>query len=271
VEPDSVLFPNRTSQNISALLQQSTEFVNTGVPAYMTWQQLILLQREGMRYDPDLLVLGFVLNDVSEQIDYAFWQNDKMRSNATLSWIDRWAQRSALVWIAQVIGRRVRIGDIDLEAKQVSDVKRLIEEANHPDVQQAWQDTFAALDEMVAFCATNDLPLVLVVFPFKFQLEDPNRFDLPHEQLAAYAQQQDLPYLDLLPPLAQHVRARNLSPDALFLDIDHLTVRGHEVVAQLLAQFLAEQGLLASTANPPSNEQARRPESASPVEQILDP
>jgi hypothetical protein len=70
VEPDSVLFPNRTSQNISALLQQSTEFVNTGVPAYMTWQQLILLQREGMRYDPDLLVLGFVLNDVSEQIDY---------------------------------------------------------------------------------------------------------------------------------------------------------------------------------------------------------
>lgn len=262
VEQDSVLFPYRTSRHLSAMLGRPVETLNFGVPAYMTWQELLLLKRDGLRYEPDLLVLGIVLNDVAEKLDYGFWQEDKLRSLAAASWIARWSQRSALVWGAQVIGRRLRIGHIDISAKQVNDVKRLIYEGDTPEVRQAWQDTFATLDELAAFCEAHDLPLLILTFPFTFQLHNPDDLNLPQQQILAYAQQRNLPHLDLLPPLAEKARQSNLTPDSLFLDIDHLSVLGHEVVAQLLAEVIAADNLLAA----PEHKQARHPAGTSPVE-----
>ena len=263
VAEDSALFPYRTGRNLSTKLDRPVETINFGVPAYMTWQELLLLKREGLRYEPDLVVLGFVLNDVAEKLDYSFWQEDKLRSLAAASWIARWSRRSALVWAAQVIGRRLRIGHIDLSAKQVEDVKRLIHDANKPVVHQAWQDTFSALDDMIAFCQAHDLPLLIVAFPFRFQLDDPDGLALPQRQLEGYAHQRGLPYLDLLPPLAEVARQDPLSPDSLFLDIDHLSVLGHDVVTQLLASFISEHHLLTTS---PENKQARPPAGTSPVE-----
>ncbi|HMB90258.1 MAG TPA: SGNH/GDSL hydrolase family protein, partial [Rhodothermales bacterium] len=187
VAEDSVLFPYRTGLYLSPMLDHPVETLNFGVPAYMTWQELLLLKRDGLRYEPDLVVLGFVLNDVAEKLDYSFWQEDKLRSLAAASWIARWSRRSALVWAAQVIGRRLRIGHIDLSAKQVDDVKRLIHEANASEIRQAWQDTFSTLDELEAFCEAHDLPVLLVAFPFTFQLKNPDDLNLPQQQLAMYA------------------------------------------------------------------------------------
>lgn len=40
------------------------EVINLGVPGYSTDQQLLTLERDGLRYEPDLVLLCFVLNDV---------------------------------------------------------------------------------------------------------------------------------------------------------------------------------------------------------------
>ena len=45
-------------------LGPDVEVINLGVPGYSTDQHLWTLERDGLRYDPDLVLLCFVLNDV---------------------------------------------------------------------------------------------------------------------------------------------------------------------------------------------------------------
>ena len=45
-------------------LGPEVEVINLGVPGYSTDQEIWTLEREGRRYDPDLVLLAFILNDV---------------------------------------------------------------------------------------------------------------------------------------------------------------------------------------------------------------
>jgi lysophospholipase L1-like esterase len=49
---------------VEAELGPEVEVVNLGVPGYSNDQELWMLQREGRRYEPDLVLLAFILNDV---------------------------------------------------------------------------------------------------------------------------------------------------------------------------------------------------------------
>ena len=44
------------------------ETINTGFPRMNTWWQLSSLRQRGLAYDPDLVLLFFVLNDVEEKL-----------------------------------------------------------------------------------------------------------------------------------------------------------------------------------------------------------
>ncbi len=45
----------------------NTETVNAGVGGYSPWQEYIYLKSEGFKYSPDAIIIGFVLNDVTEK------------------------------------------------------------------------------------------------------------------------------------------------------------------------------------------------------------
>jgi hypothetical protein len=79
-----------------------------------------------------------------------------------------------------------------------------------------WERTFAALDGAVETCRTAKVPLALVVVPGELQLNQGLRMtlvrrcgmtaeqvdvDLPQRRLAGYAQEREVPLLDLLPHL----------------------------------------------------------------------
>ncbi len=42
----------------------NTEVINLGVTAYQLWQEIIYLKREGIKYHPDIVIVGFSLNDI---------------------------------------------------------------------------------------------------------------------------------------------------------------------------------------------------------------
>jgi hypothetical protein len=47
-------------------LLQGVEVINLGVGAFGTQQEMDYLKMKGMQYDPDIVILGFCLNDISE-------------------------------------------------------------------------------------------------------------------------------------------------------------------------------------------------------------
>lgn len=83
-------------------------------------------------------------------------------------------------------------------------------------MRERWQRTFAALDEAVETCRAAEVPLALVVVPGELQLNQglrttllrrcgmtPEQVDveLPQRRLAGFAQQREVPLVDLLPHL----------------------------------------------------------------------
>lgn len=227
----------------------AVDTVNLAVEGYSQWQQAIVLADEGDRYQPDLVVLGFVLNDVTEMFYLSrFGGSDEgfqLRHSYT-SRLDRWLSKSALVYQVQNVAREVKAkrklgDDLRLGAirQQALDVETLIRQPDQANVKTAWDIALADLQGIVDHCASRNVPVLVVVFPFTMQLADPEGTSAPQRVLANYAHARGIDSIDLLPPLAQHLRATGAKPEDLFIDHDHLTVEGHRVVAALLADRIA--------------------------------
>lgn len=227
----------------------ATETVNLAVEGYSQWQQVILMTQEGFRYDPDLVVIGFVLNDVTEMFHLVrFGGSDEgfqLRHSYT-STFDRLASKSALCYELQNLIREVkakrrlgsdlRLGAIQQEALEV---ETLMERPDQPNVKTAWDYALGDLQKIVDACAAHRIPVLVVVFPFTVQLSDPDRLSAPQRVIAEYTHARNIAMFDLLPPLVEYTHAHNAEPAKLFVDHDHPSVEGHRVVAGLIVDAIA--------------------------------
>jgi lysophospholipase L1-like esterase len=226
-----------------------TESINAGVGGYSPWQEDLWLRRNGVRYDPDVVVVGFVLNDVTEKFHLVKYGGDRegrqLRDSYT-TWVDYLVGHSALAYqvrnltlefkAKRRLGSDVRLGAIQ---QQALDVQTLISHPDGENVRLAWEVTLENLDRIRGFCAENEMQLIVVAFPFAMQLEDPQGAGAPQRRLTGWASEAGVKMVDLLPVLAGEMEARGGSPDAFFLDHDHLTEEGHRVVAEVLADEIA--------------------------------
>jgi lysophospholipase L1-like esterase len=226
-----------------------TETVNLAVEGYSQWQQLLVLEQEGFRYQPDLVVVGFVLNDVTEMFHLVrFGGSDEgfQLRHSYASTFDRLVAKSALLYeirnlVLEVKARRRLGDDVRLGAirQEMLEVETLIQRPDQPNVKAAWDYALADLQRIVDGCASRNIPVLVAVFPYTVQLSDPERLSAPQRVIGAYAAARNIPLVDLLPPLGALVRAGRATPDRLFLDHDHLSVEGHRVAAELLVDAIA--------------------------------
>ena len=232
-------------------LGRPVEVVNAGVGGYSPWQQAHFFEREGIRYAPDLVVVGFVLNDVTEKLalvryggEARGWQLER----TARSGLDRWLSGSAFAaWLRDTLSR-IRFGqDVAAGASRVeaADVRRLARDPEAPAWRRAWRITTENLDRIFAFAASHEIESALVIFPYAFQLDAPDRTGGPQRRLVAYARDRDVPVLDLLPLLDAR---RGGTPD--FIDESHLSPEGHRVVAAALVELVMRRRLLSLRRDP---------------------
>ncbi len=234
---------------VEARASRSVETINLAVEGYSQWQQAIVLADEGDRYRPDLVVVGFVLNDVTEMFHLARFggadEGFQLRHSYTSRW-DRLLSKSALVYEIQNMVREVKAkrtlgDDLRLGAirQQALDVETLMHQPEQANVKTAWDIALADLQGIVDHCESRGVSVLVVVFPFTVQLSDPAGLSTPQRVLTSYAQARGIETFDLLPPLVAHILATGAAPEDLFLDHDHLSIEGHRVVAALLADRIA--------------------------------
>jgi lysophospholipase L1-like esterase len=238
---------------VETLLEQQhndpIETINAGVGGYSPWQEYRYFAQEGIKYDPDLVVVSFVLNDVTEKFELiqygGYWEGFQI-THTRFSAFDDWASHSSLLYFLKQLGiylhsrQEVRQKAI---VQQTLEVEMLARQPDHPDVQAAWAITLDNLEDIVVLAQDQDIPVILVSFPFAFQFEDVEGLSAPQQRLAQFAHDHDLPVLNLLPLLNEQLAAEGLSPEAYFLDEDHLTAWGGEVVAEMIVEFLQREGL----------------------------
>ena len=247
-------YPYFVGVDLERRLGRPVETVNSGVGGWSPWQQYAYLRRDGLRYQPDLIVVGFVLNDVTEKLSLIpFGGEDSgwQLARTTRSWLDGWLSRSALVSTAREGFAVFRFGsDVFLGAQryEADEIRWLAAHPRDESLRSAWAITFENLGRIFGAAAERQIPAALVVFPFAFQLADPVATAGPQALVRDFAEARGIPLLDLLPTLAAEAGAGGDPADrssggGLFLDASHLSPQGGRVAAAAIAEFLLARGL----------------------------
>ena len=273
-----VTYPETFSARLEARLAATDDkyathnMINTGVHGYSTYQELVVLERS-LRFEPDFIVVGFCMNDVTEPFvadaDYGGvgldYHGVTQTQSALVGWLvndtgfgrltQRWAQRGKQL-------EREKRHEI-FSVVEMSRVAR-----DDPKYGEAWDVVLEYMGRIYDAAEREKLPVVLAVFPFVHQLHDESARG-PNRILAEHAAKYGVEVVDLTEPFKHAIYDGTDSLDEMmaagasseeiveahkdrileyFFDADHFTAKGNEIVAEHLHQWLVEKQMV----SPPS-------------------
>jgi len=248
---DSVVFGHGLAENstISNQLQKQlkdrqpeyqSEVLNAGVPGYSTFQSDLYYRLHGQQLKPDLVLLGFCLNDVTERYTSVakyggrriFMKN--VDTSAGMSWPRRmWRQlavRQALVTLQRGSARR----------GENYRVEKLWTDPTAQHVKEAWQLVFDEIDRLAQAVDESGANFMVVIFPYSFQLPVNGPGDGPQRALTGHLETRGIQFFDVLGPLKQSGEP----PEVFFVDDNHFSASGSLVVARQIAELIQDRDLL---------------------------
>lgn len=244
-------FPEQTEQILNQESSVPYESINAGVPGYSTYQEFQYLLRDGMNFQPDIVILSFVLNDVFDTyttVRFEDWGADSPVPYIMTSTLEEWMNKSSLIFFMKKIYhwyRYDRHRQQNAIYQELLNVQSLITKSSHPEIQKAWSVTLDYVLQIKDCCDRNDIQILLVIFPFRFQLETPDLWDFPPEHVGIpqdtilrFAAQSHIHAVDMFPLMREKMQHEQWSKDDLFQDYCHLTRLGCEFTAQVIAQQL---------------------------------
>lgn len=219
------------------------EVINAGVPGWSLDNALAYLQAEGLKYEPDIVVLDLTI------------ANDINGKSALLAGNDpgpfRWLRDHTYFWPflqSQAAWARARA--------QGRDRVDTIDPPTNPakyfplDPQsERWTERWNSVLEINRLARENNAGVIVILFPLEFQVLDEAFSTLPQELFAAKAAEAGIPTLDLLPTFRQACQEKpggacQLEDRYLFADVwMHPSAFGHEVTAFEL-EALVTHGLI---------------------------
>ncbi len=207
------------------------EVINSGVPGYSTFQELAYLRRYGLALDPDLIILQFCLNDVVERYRALA---DHGGNRHFLGVDTRGAARGlygALLRGSRAFEAAARVVQARMRDREQYYVRNLLSDDLSPELEAAWKRVRSELDGLLDEARAAELPMLLLIAPFRFQLDRPGGLRQPQDRLVAWAQANGIAFIDVLSYMEL------MDPGAaapLFNDDSHFSVAGHAFVAELL-------------------------------------
>jgi lysophospholipase L1-like esterase len=225
--------------------------INAGVSGYNTRQELIYLLAEGLRFEPDLVVIGFYWNDLlgNDQALPALASTPRIVPGAAVTargqrrlptWIVNPLRRSILVYLA-VSGAKSAWGLLRPPTEELWVVRRALFEGNDALLAPYLRATGERLLQIQAAAAERGVPALLLVYPMEEQiLRDGASLGLAQELREIWAPT-GMPFVDIEPDLTEAV-ARGETP---FIPYDgHPNALGHRIAVDRVHAALRERNLL---------------------------
>jgi hypothetical protein len=213
------------------------EVINAATPGWNLENELAYLEAEGLKYEPDLILLDLTLvNDIYGK--NALTSNRpgfiELLRDHTHFWPFLTIQMRTFQ--ARAAGRdRIDVIDPPTEAASYFPVDPAAEH---------WTKFWNQIEAIHNLAEENDVDLALVMFPLEFQVLDDAYSTAPQEVLTAQATEADIPILDLLPAYSQACQEKpngpcELEDRYLFADVwMHPSAFGHELTAAEIEAFL---------------------------------
>ena len=232
------IFPSLTEQFLNEKHEQTFEIVNSGVPGYSTFQQLRYLQLYGLKLEPDMIILQFCLNDVVERYSsVAEYGGDNVflgvDTSQAVKGLHGWLLRNSRIY--EAVARFLVKLSRDQQKYLVQDMAK---DELSPEILEAWNLTLSEIDEIREVAVDNDIPLLILITPYRFQLKNPKGLNQPQRILQDYARKHNIPVIDLLPMFEAFQQTEK--DVTLFIDENHFSLQGHLLTAFTLAHHLLD-------------------------------
>jgi hypothetical protein len=173
------------------------EVINAGVPGWNPENELAYLQAEGLKYQPDLILLDLTLvNDINGASALAADQQPALL---------RWLRTNTYFWPFLTVQLRwVEARAQGRDRIDVIDPPTNADKYFPPDPNsQRWTKVWTQVTAMDNLARQNHARLALILFPIEFQVLDENYSTLPQEILTAKAADAGIPVLNLLTSFRQ--------------------------------------------------------------------
>jgi hypothetical protein len=231
---------NETYSHYLESILLETEVLNLGVQGYGQDQMLLYLREEGIKYHPDIVVLGFVSPDIYRNL-WNFFAFAKPKFVMTADGLEqtgvpvptpeyvlaREPYRSKAIDVVSVLREKLRWG-LGINERKARELAREI------------------LDEIVSTTRGIGAVPVLVYLPVSDEISDLNDSKLEHEQyLYDYCRERNVACLFLRPRFAAEIEN-----GAGLETRSHWNAGMHQVAALEIAHFLVARGLIQETPAP---------------------
>lgn len=229
---EGVRYPDTYPAQLERLLAAATpgrqvEVLDAGVQGYGTKDEAAFYLLRGGQFHPDVVTLGFFLNDAAEFAE-TICQNEAMTKDAVLSL----PARVSRVW--EIFERRRYAAR--LQRDYFDSIRRSF---NSP----RWAECREVLSGMTQVAREDSFRLVVVLFPVLWDLDAAYPFDDLHALIAAACREAGCEFIDLLEVYRGH-RAEDLW---VHPTDQHPNEIAHRLAAERIAACLLSQVQPAST------------------------
>lgn len=244
------------------------QIVNAGVHGYSTFQERVTLERN-LDLRPDFVAVGFCMNDVTEPFvvntEYGGTGLDYHGVSQTPNPVSGWlANETGFGRLLQKLAQRGKSLDEAKRLEIYNTRQMALESRTNPRYQEAWTIVLAELEKVYAVAKENELPVVLLILPYTYQLNDAST-RVPQEILIEHAKAQGVDYIDFTPVFAEAIfqekdvvallEQQGKTPEEIarffgwrmgeyFFDEDHFKEPGHRLVAEGVYGWLVQRGLV---------------------------
>ena len=216
------------------------EVINAGVPGWNLENALAYLQAEGLKYEPDLVLLDLTTaNDIKGK-------SALLADNRPA--LIEWLRANTYFWPFLTV--QLRWLEARAEGQERIDV---IDPPTNPDKYfpldpqaENWTKVWNWVLAINRMARENNALVVLILFPLEFQVLDESYPTLPQELLTAKAAEAGIPVLDLLPAFRQACQEKpggacHLEDRYLFADVwMHPSAYGHQITAAEVETILTQ-------------------------------
>ncbi len=204
---------------------RTIECINTGVSGFNTSNQRDLLMARGFGYDPDLVVVFFVLNDVESNRNRSARRVEFFRDYTTI-----YQQKDTLShysnlwsWARQRVILAMRASEYTQECV-----------AGFAQDSGKWQQCRSALANIWWECKQRNVGMLVAIFPFFVDLDGDYPFQEIHDRVRLFCEETGIDVIDL----RNAYRDYN-GPELWVHPTDqHPNEKAHEIAAEAIAEYL---------------------------------
>ena len=221
------IYPRQLERLLNIDKGRNYEVLNFGKPGVDTEFEITILKNDVVQYKPDLIIIGYVLNDFRDL------ESQKKSANPYLFWFGIFLKRYSYLYGFTSKGLDIALESVGLKKSYYTTIVDSFGSENNKKLNGEY------FKELKNISQDHNATLIIVIFPFIYHLDN-YPFAEQHKAIAQIASQSNIIAIDLLPYF------KGIDENSIIVsNYDrHPNEIGHEIAAKAIYEKLININLV---------------------------